>query len=628
MTDARSFKDYVAKAFDNQFWAVAETYLDEKFDSLDITLYRVHKAGKPEVVDVNVEHVWVDDLPEMRIQFDVALSVIFEIPEADYHYDDSEEKSIWLMVRCHGDLSRNLQDLEIFEVSDYGRKNRTKNPLDDSLVPYIPYEKLDEVATSFLKEYYPEALKSTPYGQNPIWVDPNTLTKRLGLTIKTQCIRENASVFGQIYFVDTDAEMYDSNTQSNTRIRIEGKTIVVDPKIYLLRSLGSINNTIIHECVHWVKHRKVFELERLYNTTASHISCEVIGGAVSTLSKQSTEWMEKQANQLTPRIQMPAEPFRIKANHYISQFMRESNARHTVDVMEKVITALEIGFGVSKQAAKIRLVELGFEEATGTYTYLDGHYVKPHGFRKGAIKINQTFSLSAQDAAIERFINPELRAITENGDYLFIDNHFVYNSPLYVERDENGKLELTGYARSHMDECCLVFDMRITSKVDNVYHTACFLNREPSDITFEIRFHNGYQNAPQERQVAMRKKVQAEELEIRKQMTDDPEQCMELLLKWRGMNYTDLGLEIDRDPKTISRTVKGKTVPTVETAALICFGLHLPPIISMKLMEVLDCQLNPIKCPSHQWINEALYIKYPEPIWAVREYLIPYGVEI
>lgn len=87
-------------------------------------------------------------------------------------------------------------------------------------------------------------------------------------------------------------------------------------------------------------------------------------------------------------------------------------------------------------------------------------------------------------------------------------------------------------------------------------------------------------------------------------------------------------LMFDRDPKTISRTVKGITAPTVETAALICFGLHLPPTISFKLIEVLGCKLNPMKYPDHQWINEALYIKYPEPIWAVREYVEPYGVEI
>lgn len=513
MAGSRSFTEYVKKTFDNQFWTVAEEYLRKNFDTLDVRLYKIHKAGVPEITDVQVEHVWVDNLPQMEIQFDVALSVIFEIPEADYHYDDSEEKKIWIMVRCRGDLACNLQNFEIYDVSSYNGKNRAKNPMDDSLVPYIPYEKLEEVATAFLKEYYPEALKITLRGQPPVWVDPNVLAERLGLTIKSQRISEDASVFGQIYFVDTDAEMYDANIKCNVTVHTAGKTIVVDPKMYLLRSLGSVNNTIVHECVHWVEHRKVFELEKLYNTEASSISCEVSGGAASKAARKSTEFMERQANQLTPRIQMPAEPFRAKTNEYISRFMRETDARHTIDVMEKVINALEINFGVSRQAAKIRLVELGFEEAIGTFTYLDGHYVKPHGFRKGSIKVNQTFSLSAQDAAIQRFVNLELRALTESGDYLFVDNHFVYNAPLYIERDENGKLDLTGYARSHMDECCLVFDMSITSKVENTYHTACFLNREPSDITFEIKYHNGFENAPQERQVAMRKKQQEEYME-------------------------------------------------------------------------------------------------------------------
>ena len=289
MASNRSFTEYVKKTFDNQFWTVAEEYLHKNFDTLDVRLYKIHKAGELEIADVQVEHVWVDDLPGMKIQFDVALSVIFEISEADYHYDNSEEKRIWLMVRCRGDLSYDLQDFEIFDVSDYKGKNLAKNPMDDSLVPYIPYEKLEEVATAFLKEYYPEALKITLRGQPPVWVDPNVLAERLGLTIKSQRISEDASVFGQIYFVDTDAEMYDANTKCNVTVRIDGKTIVVDPKMYLLRNLGSVNNTIVHECVHWVEHRKVFELEKLYNTEASSISCEVAGGASTKVACKSTE---------------------------------------------------------------------------------------------------------------------------------------------------------------------------------------------------------------------------------------------------------------------------------------------------------------------------------------------------
>ena len=627
MAQNRSFKDYVAKRFDNKFGEIAERYLQDEFDASSLTFYRLHRPGQPEIDEVKVEHVWVDDLPGMDIQFDVALSLSLSFPEADHHYDNSEEKTVWMIVKCRGNLECHLDDFVAFDYSAYNGKSRAQNPLDDSLVPYIAYDQLEKAAHDFLTCHYPEALAITPVGKSPIWVDPSVLVERLGLTVKTQRIREDASVFGQIFFENTDVALFDAKMGIDVETNIPEKTILVDPQMYLLRNLGSVNNTIIHECVHWNKHRKAFFLEKLFNPDASFISCEVVGGAVSPLAKKSTEFMERQANQLTPRIQMPAEPFRAKAKEYITRFMRETDARHTIDVMETVIRQLESDFGVSKQAAKLRLVELGIEEAVGTFTYLDGHYVKPHSFRKGAIKLNQTFSIGAQEAAVQRFVNPELRKLTEDGDYLFIDNHFVYNAPLYVEPGENGKFELTGYARAHMDECCLAFDMAIVSKVADTYHTACFLNREPSDITFDITYHNGYQNSPQERQVAMRKKQQAEWLDIRRQMTDDPEQCMELLLNWRGVKYTELGDAIARDPKTISRTVNGQTAPSVETVVRICFGLHLPPTISEKLLEVLHCPLKPMD-PNHQWIKEALYLKYPEPLWAVEEYLGMYGVKI
>lgn len=532
MATGRSFAEYVKGKCYNGLYQAAEEFVNINWESLNLYTKKVHWIGAVEMIDATIQHVYVRDLPGMRVAFETGLELELDVKEGDYHYDESDQCYPWIRIYCEGDLSCGLNDWEIKRIEPYSQKNAPANSLSDALVPYIPYDQLDKVATDFLREYYPQALKTTPYGQSPVAVAPVELARNLTLTIKQQCIREDASVFGQIYFEDADAEVFDANLGDTVTKHIDAKTIMVDPQMYLLRYLGSVNNTIIHECVHWVKHRKVFVLEKLYNADASNISCEVVGGAASAVAKSATELMERQANQLTPRIQMPAEPFKVKAKEYIARFMRETHANHPNEVMERVITALEIAFGVSRQAAKIRLVELGFDEAIGTYTYLDGHYVKPHSFRKGALKVNQTFSISVQDAAIERFVNQELRKLTESGDYLFIDDHYVYNAPLYVQYDENGRLDLTDYARSHMDECCLVFDMKITSKVGEEYHTACFLNRGDSNITFELKFHNGYQNAPQERQVAMRKKQQEEDLAIRKQMTDEPEQCMDLLLKW------------------------------------------------------------------------------------------------
>lgn len=52
------------------------------------------------ISDVKVEHVWIEDLPGMKIQFDVALSTWYEIAEGNHHYDDSEDIVVWIMARC------------------------------------------------------------------------------------------------------------------------------------------------------------------------------------------------------------------------------------------------------------------------------------------------------------------------------------------------------------------------------------------------------------------------------------------------------------------------------------------------------------------------------------------------
>lgn len=380
-----SFAEFVKDKCYNNLYQAAESYIAENWKDMDLYTKRVHKIGSVEMTGASIQRVYVQDLPEMKVAFEVGLELEIEVREGDYHYDETDVCYPWIRIYCEGDLSRELDDWRIREIKPFNKKKAPPNSLSDALVPYITYDGLETVATVFLKSYYPDALRITPKGQPPVTVDPVVLAERLGLKIKQKRIKEDASVFGQIFFEEADVDMYDAGSGKMVKEHIDAKTIVVDPYMYLLRNLGCVNNTIIHECVHWNKHRKVFLLEKLYNADASHISCEVVGGAASSAAKEATEMMEKQANQLAPRIQMPAEPYKAKANEYIIKFMREANAEYPNEVMEKVIVALERDFAVSRQAAKIRLVELGFEDAIGTYTYLDGHYVKPHRFRKGAL---------------------------------------------------------------------------------------------------------------------------------------------------------------------------------------------------------------------------------------------------
>jgi pentatricopeptide repeat protein len=73
-----------------------------------------------------------------------------------------------------------------------------------------------------------------------------------------------------------------------------------------MRNTGTANNTIIHGCVHWDRHRKAFELLSLLEGTAKHISCEIVEGEYNGIapSESALKWMEWQANQLAPRILM------------------------------------------------------------------------------------------------------------------------------------------------------------------------------------------------------------------------------------------------------------------------------------------------------------------------------------
>lgn len=67
-----------------------------------------------------------------------------------------------------------------------------------------------------------------------------------------------------------------------------------------------MNNTIIHECVHWERHKMFFELMRLLSHECHSISCKIIEIYGKDKTKSTPlDWIEWQANTLAPKILMP-----------------------------------------------------------------------------------------------------------------------------------------------------------------------------------------------------------------------------------------------------------------------------------------------------------------------------------
>jgi len=638
MTTMHSFTDYIAKAFNSQIWAAADSFLQNHLECLNVNYNKLHKPGETELQDVKVMHVWVDDQPDMQIKFDVAVSVDFVVNEANHHYDDYEEETAWLMVRCKGDLAQELRDFEIYDVSEYTGKNKAKKPMDDDIVPVISKDNLDSIAEKFLKKYYPKALLE------PINVSPTELAKSLGLSIKKGKISADSSVFGRCYFQACETTLYDYDTFEQRKELIPAKTILVDESVSFLICLGALNNTIVHECVHWVFHKKAFALARLYNKDLTNISCKVTGGIVGNANeKNAVDWMEWQANALAPRIQMPLTTLKKRVDSIIKQYRSRFENFAMLDFIEPIIEELVITFGVSRLAAKIRLLDIGYDEAIGAFTYIDGHYVKAHKAKKGFLKPNQTFSIDAATAGILCITNLQLKADVEQGVFQYVDSHMVLNHSLYVEIGPDGNTQLTYYARSHMDECCLVFDLSIRSQCGEKYYSECFLNRDrASKITFDITFSGGVENAPVERQRELLKQELIDENKLLASLPNDYVRALNMTIAWCNervakenkkhprkkedkITAVEIAERTGMNEATVRRTLNGEGSST-NTLILICLALHIPYNISKHIINnsryplVLDTEDN-------QWYDYVLKVHYGKPVKEVKRILQEYGAK-
>lgn len=340
--------------------------------------------------------------------------------------------------------------------------------------------------------------------------------------------------------------------------------------------------------------------------------------------------MEWQANALTPRIQMPYTQTKVKTFELIQKYKHMMHTGEIVDIMEAVIDELAGFFFVSRAAAKIRLVDIGFEEAIGTFTYIEGRYVKPHGFKKGSLQWNQTFSISAVDAVIQATLNPDLRAEIESGNSLFIDSHYCINHPKYIIVDEDGVPSMTEYARLHADECCLIFSLSI--KLSSLgggreYFTECVLYRDASSsIIFEAQYDGGDKNKETASRAEMVKAFNKELAEVMQKLSNSFTGTLKGLMFWSDVTVEGLAGASGISPRTIQRLRNEDDYETtLETVIALCIGMKLPPVASYFLVEKSGFTFT--FSEKHQAYRFLLNGYYTHTIYECNELLVGLGIE-
>lgn len=585
MAKLYTFKELIEFQCINNIFESVKIYVEENPDKFEGESNTVDKPEEAELSDIEIQFVNVMERPNNHLTFDVVVSAEIEVRQRMPHsYSESDGIEQWFCACCSATLKNGLHNFQVLEVHIYNKSRYLKEDrLSEYLVPITYKKQLDDIAEYFLKKYYPEAL------EEPIAIDVTELAERMELTIEYVHLSKSCTVFGQIYFSDYEAKFYDYEAGLYRPMDVKKGTIIVDPNAYFMRNLGSVNNTIVHECVHWDRHKLFFELEKVFNTTVKVITCQVKEGKRTENNGSPYEWMEWQANHLAPRILMPAKTTKQKVEELIDKNKKILPGANRADIIESVIFELSEYFGVSRISAKIRMLDLGYKEAEGVYTYVDNHYVLNHSFEINALERDQTYTIGTQDALIEYATNLKFRKIVDSGNYIFVDNHFCINDSKYIRFDESGFPSLTDYALQYMDECCFIFDFRYRDNKEYglKYYSECTLFR--SAISNKI-IDKVYDHSKHNMEIVQRaqdlKDTVADIVKIKKSLPVQFSKTLVAHMKMKHCTVEKLAELSLIGPKTIQRMRNEEDYPiTIEHVVSLCIGLQLYPMFSKDLIK-------------------------------------------
>lgn len=584
-----TFATYLEDVYYNQIFSKIKSYLFNNKGRLDLSTSVVPDPSYVELSDFKIMGVNFHESDTDRIECKVTVRAEIEISGRGRRDYESDSTECWISIPLSATLRNGLQQVNFGYASEYSRELfRAEDALTKYLVPYIYAKDLDKHAERFLEKYCPRAL------EEPMPLPIKEIVENMGLTVYHAPLPDG--IFGRTYFNDANVEVFTNKTCSETEDRtICPGTILVNPDVVFMRNIGSTNNTVIHECVHWDKHYKFFELQKLLNPDIQAISCAV----VEDYKKKSNEledelsWMEWQANALAPKILIPAKTGKEKLSEILNRLHRAYRGRlRDGYVMELAISEFADFFKVSTTAAKIRAVELGFEQAAGVFNFVDGKNYPPFSFKKGSLKKGQTFVIDRNNVIIQSLLNPDLSEDIAARRFIHAGGLLVINDPQYVSIVADSEPTLTEYALEHVDECCLVFDRttRVSTQYDDSFYRICFLCRDADSKSFVEASFNPKEGKNEDVQKRAREMaaIAAEAKRVADILAEVPSSfcgTLDYHIKRRGYTNEKMEERTGISSRMIQdyRKKKDSNI-TLQSVLALCIGLNLQPAFSYDLI--------------------------------------------
>lgn len=432
----------------------------------------------------------------------------------------------------------------------------------------------------------------------------------------------------------TDTKYYSISTRTNTIKEANFSKEKIPNSFESTSYWADGNNVIIPDFLDFT--RTFFATHTLLNllTRYCYISADnelmVMSSNQIAVAEHCLNRIENSSDNNTTFNMMSNQTMIPLINEEIEKQKERTGKTETIDVIEQAIDAIAERYGTTRAAVKAKAVALGFPEAGGAFVPIDGdRTAAPYCRSDGIIDIHYTYTIDIENLRTIIDKNDELKKKVEEGLFLYVDGHLVFNSCRYCNED-NGKLLLTDFARTHIELCCIAFEIEMPSEASPlVFHEVTTLEtkRIGPRVIGGITYIKGVNNGTIETQNAEFDALFSDTYKLIAECNNNLAHNLTLVLNARKVNKYDLSLELDYDEASLGRFFTGRRKPSALMLTKICIALNMPYNLSKRIFRDSPNQLD-LSTKKGQLLDFALMSLYGHPIKEVGDFLKRHGVQI
>ena len=575
------------------------------FHSINVYSLVPFEVQNPQVMTVKCEEAGLKDI---NMKIGVAADVVQM--SLGTKKVESDRKKRWFYVIVKSDIDEKLQNPELMDVKEYFNGSFDPvNALDQFLLPYIYTADLEEMGDDFNMWYCTDAIRQ-------MYEFPAEYALQ---AMELSCYEADLpeSCLGRMYFREDIATTYFKYPYVG-EVKSEGEiikpgTILINRERYQNGYGHNIRLTIAHEMVHWYLHKKYFKLLAILDNDNSVLSCEVEPSQLTNemTPAQRAHWFaEWQANALALRIVMP-QSLAVEAFSEARAAAIQQPHFTTGGLVEDIIDRVASLFDVPRYVVKQRTRQLDWDLVDGAFIYVDDRYHDPFTFQEGILDQHQTFIIDKAGYDHLYQTSSDFQGLIDSGEYIYLGYVVCKNAPKYIEMDTSlgrAELKLSRYAEEHADECCLIFNWKSISYLNEVkepyeFYGQSFLSKDVSaaayiEYTYDKEFNLKYNQSPDciAEAVAQYNAARDAEKQVKIELLQNNCETFADALIYH-MDRKDIKIDqlVERSglsDTTIKNYRSGAKKPPIENVMAVCIGLNLPRRYSEDLLERAGYKLN------------------------------------